>query len=69
MDVDFGRLWLSLDLLAPVFIQQLGLLERVDAGDAPEVGDLSEVLAAPCGCVSFISLENLTMTRVGHTRL
>lgn len=36
--------------LASGFGEELGFLLRVDAGDAPEVGDLAEVLAVVCFC-------------------
>lgn len=36
--------------LASGFGEKLGFLLRVDAGDAPEVGDLAEVLAVVCFC-------------------
>lgn len=52
MDVELLCLRLGFDLLAAVLVEELRLLQVVDARDAPEVGDLGEVLAAACGMSS-----------------
>jgi hypothetical protein len=48
VDVDFLCIGLGLDLLAPVLVEELCLLEVVDTRDTPEVRDFGEVLAAAC---------------------
>lgn len=64
VNVDLGGRGLGLDQLAPVLVQELRLFERVDARDAPEVGDLGQVFAV-AWTVSFRSLSET----VQHTRL
>lgn len=67
VDVDLLGLGLGLDLLAAILVQQLGLLEVVDARDAPEVGDLGEVFAAACAVLVLMCLGGWSSVR--RTRL